>query len=231
MNYRESPVQPRCPNSGSEHKPSMIWTQFEDKTLISIVEKYGKNWVKVEKEMHERGIGTKTGKQCRERWLHQLDPQIDKKEFTEAEMSKLFSMHRTMGNRWKDISNELPGRQPKSSQYRTDNMIKNFYYSTVRKEIKRIKSSLKTTSEYNSTEFISQFSIVLNFTKIIYFRLLRKMGLDVLQFSKVPIAKIGGELMEIRENQRKRSRPAVSSSPILIPNEMQVKISIFIQNS
>eukprot|EP00831_Metopus_contortus_P062181 TRINITY_DN541_c0_g2_i5.p1 TRINITY_DN541_c0_g2~~TRINITY_DN541_c0_g2_i5.p1 ORF type:complete len:214 (-),score=15.79 TRINITY_DN541_c0_g2_i5:15-656(-) len=213
MNYRESPVQPRCPNSGSEHKPSMIWTQFEDKTLISIVEKYGKNWVKVEKEMHERGIGTKTGKQCRERWLHQLDPQIDKKEFTEAEMSKLFSMHRTMGNRWKDISNELPGR--------TDNMIKNFYYSTVRKEIKRIKSSLKTTSEYN----------ILNFTKIIYFRLLRKMGLDVLQFSKVPIAKIGGELMEIRENQRKRSRPAVSSSPILIPNEMQVKISIFIQNS
>eukprot|EP00831_Metopus_contortus_P035582 TRINITY_DN28328_c0_g1_i1.p2 TRINITY_DN28328_c0_g1~~TRINITY_DN28328_c0_g1_i1.p2 ORF type:complete len:148 (+),score=2.39 TRINITY_DN28328_c0_g1_i1:411-854(+) len=130
----------------------------EDEILISTVEKKGKNWVEVAKEMHKQGIVTKSGKQCRERqfigstfrWMHQLDPSISKDDFTEVEMSVLFSMHKAMGNKWIDISHQLPGRQVIFSKHRTDNMIKNFYYATVRKEIKRIEASLKAIPEYNS---------------------------------------------------------------------------------
>ena len=41
------------------------------------------------------------------------------------EEKKIFDLHKKLGNKWADIAKELPGR--------SDNCIKNYFYSTHRK--------------------------------------------------------------------------------------------------
>ena len=48
-----------------------IWSTEEDQTVINLVKKVGKNW-KLLSEL----LGTKNGKQIRERFINKLDPKI-----------------------------------------------------------------------------------------------------------------------------------------------------------
>jgi len=43
------------------------------------------------------------GKQCRERWHNHLNPNINKKAWSEEEDRNILGAHRTMGNRWAEI--------------------------------------------------------------------------------------------------------------------------------
>jgi hypothetical protein len=49
-------------------------------------------------------------KQCRERWLNQLDPSITKAPWTPQEDAQLQRLHAEHGNKWARIARELPGR-------------------------------------------------------------------------------------------------------------------------
>ena len=53
------------------------WNKEEDKKLLELYNKYGKNWAKISKEML-----TRTGKQIRDRFLNSLDKGIDKRKFS-----------------------------------------------------------------------------------------------------------------------------------------------------
>lgn len=75
------------------------------------------------------------------RWHNHLNPAIEKKGWTAQEEERLFELHKQHGNKWTVIAEHLPGR--------TDNAIKNYFYSTIRRSLRRMG---KFGGSKNSTE-------------------------------------------------------------------------------
>ena len=98
------------------------WTVEEDKNVFDLIKKFGKNWSLLAKYMPSR-----SGKQIRDRFLNTLDPNINKDKFTPDEDKKLIQLYTKYGTSWSKLSNYFPGR--------TGDMIKNRFYSCLRKKI------------------------------------------------------------------------------------------------
>jgi hypothetical protein len=70
------------------------------------------------------------GKQCRERWVNSLDPDLLRQPWTEDEDRILITHQQLWGNKWAKIANLLPGR--------TDNSVKNRWNSSLKRKLLRI---------------------------------------------------------------------------------------------
>jgi hypothetical protein len=121
------------------HKGS--WTRQEDEVIIRYVQMNGcKAWTKLAKMLPGR-----IGKQCRERWLNHLDPQISRDPWTPEEDQVLASLHAQYGNSWSKIAAQMPAR--------SDNMIKNRWYSTLAKKV----GEIETANDPSATEKAVKF--------------------------------------------------------------------------
>jgi len=90
--------------------------------IIELVNKYGKSWSKISKI-----LGTRNGKQIRDRFINVLDPEIKKGKFNEEEDVKLVLLFKQYGPKWATIAKYYPNR--------TADMIKNRFHSSIKKKL------------------------------------------------------------------------------------------------
>ena len=97
------------------------WTTDEDELIREKLTIYGRKWAKIASYLPGRH-----GKQCRERYVNHLNPHLKKGDWTDDEEAVLIAMRQIHGNRWANISKELPGR--------SDNDVKNHWYSSLKRK-------------------------------------------------------------------------------------------------
>ncbi|EAY22097.1 Myb-like DNA-binding domain containing protein [Trichomonas vaginalis G3] len=110
-------------------------------------------------ECHTLNVPGRNGRQCRERWLSVLAPDLCKDEWDEEEDKILLDMQKKIGNHWSLISTYLSGRTPI--------MVKNRFRLLIRRERKREKKAKKTArSTINLDHNECIFDTSLNFENV-----------------------------------------------------------------
>ena len=108
-----------------KHKRGHIHHKFtveEDQSLKEIIARYGTtDWSMIAAKMPKRNA-----RQCRERWLNYLNPDLNTDEWTPDEDKRLLDLHSQLGCRWVQITRAFPNR--------TDTMIKNRFNMLQRRK-------------------------------------------------------------------------------------------------
>ncbi|XP_076885958.1 transcription factor MYB118-like [Bidens hawaiensis] len=123
-------------------------TGEEDSKLITLVNEHGEQkWALIAEKMAGRA-----GKQCRERWRNHLRPDIKKDTWSEEEVKMLIEAHQKVGNKWAEFAKLIPGR--------TENLIKNKWNATKRKQNSSRKNKKSDTKDNKSKFTLLQDYII-----------------------------------------------------------------------
>ncbi|XP_054813775.1 transcription factor MYB83-like [Prosopis cineraria] len=117
-----------------------LWSPEEDEKLMRYMLTNGQGcWSDI-----ARNSGLlRCGKSCRLRWINYLRPDLKRGPFSPHEEHLIIHLHSLLGNRWSHIAARLPGR--------TDNEIKNFWNSALKKRLKNNSTTSLTSSPNNSS--------------------------------------------------------------------------------
>ncbi|GAA6031519.1 hypothetical protein JCM8097_006496 [Rhodosporidiobolus ruineniae] len=116
------------------------WTPEEDAKLKALVARHGhEKWVMIAGEM-----GSRSGKQCRERWHNHLDPTINKSDWTPAEEELIRDLYGRIGPRWAEMAKYLPGRP--------DNSIKNYWNALQAREKRERSRSIASMEQIDQAK-------------------------------------------------------------------------------
>uniref|UniRef100_A0A6N2LZT1 Uncharacterized protein n=1 Tax=Salix viminalis TaxID=40686 RepID=A0A6N2LZT1_SALVM len=216
---------PCCDKNGVKKGP---WTPEEDDKLTTYIQLQGPgNWRSLPKNAacctHRIGL-QRCGKSCRLRWTNYLRPDIKRGKFSFEEEETIIQLHGILGNRWSAIAARLPGR--------TDNEIKNYWNTHIRKRLLRNGidpmthahlldlSSILSSALCNPSSLISLSTLVGNTQAL--------LNPDILRLSSI-LSSLKQEnsdlfLQQIQENQlcnsllQNHAIPTLSSQPSQFQN-------------
>ncbi|CAM8941054.1 hypothetical protein QQ045_014133 [Rhodiola kirilowii] len=113
----------RSPCCEKAHINKGAWTKEEDDRLIAHIQAHGEGcWRSLPKAA---GL-LRCGKSCHLRWINYLRPDLKRGNFTEEDQL-IIELHSLIGNKRSLIAGRLPGR--------TDNEIKNYWNTHIRKKL------------------------------------------------------------------------------------------------
>lgn len=106
----------------NRHNTHEKFSEEEDKKLLSLIERYGKDsWNIISDLMMNRNA-----RQCKERYLNYLSPNINRNKWTDEEDNLILAKVDELGRKWVKISQYF--------QNRTDTMLKNRYNVLLRSQ-------------------------------------------------------------------------------------------------
>ncbi|XP_061345941.1 transcription factor MYB93 [Gastrolobium bilobum] len=136
---------PCCDENGLKKGP---WTPEEDQKLVQHIQKHGHgSWRALPKLA---GLN-RCGKSCRLRWTNYLRPDIKRGKFSQEEEQSILHLHSILGNKWSAIATHLPGR--------TDNEIKNFWNTHLKKKL--IQMGFDPMTHQPRTDLVSSLPYLL----------------------------------------------------------------------
>ncbi|KAB5563261.1 myb-like DNA-binding domain-containing protein [Coniochaeta sp. 2T2.1] len=115
-----------------EHQRRGPWSHREDGLLMRLVATQGAlNWVRISQQ-----LGTRTPKQCRERYHQNLKPNLNHEPISPEEGLVIEQLVREIGKRWAEIARRLNNR--------SDNAVKNWWNGNQnrRKRMDRRKTTI-----------------------------------------------------------------------------------------
>lgn len=109
-------------NSTKSRAARQPFTSEEDRRLIEIMSKVETmKWSQVSSMLG----GGKNARQCRDRWVNYLSPNIKKEDWTEEEDFVIIQSYQNFGSKWAKIATFLHGR--------SENHIKNRWHSFLKR--------------------------------------------------------------------------------------------------
>ncbi|XP_031248799.1 transcription factor MYB39-like [Pistacia vera] len=188
---------PSCSEDNSKLKKGP-WTPEEDQKLIDYINNHGRgSWRSLPKLA---GLN-RCGKSCRLRWTNYLRPDIKRGKFTDQEERIIIELHATLGNKWSTIASHLPGR--------TDNEIKNFWNTNIRKKLLGMgidPSTHKPRTDLNQLLNLSQIISAAPFGNLMnpWDNIALRLQTDAAQLAKIQLLQ---NLLQI-----------MNANPSLVPN-------------
>ncbi|XP_016464665.1 transcription factor MYB61-like [Nicotiana tabacum] len=141
--------KPTVDKPKQKHKKG-LWSPDEDQKLKDYIITYGHVcWSSV-----PINAGLKrNGKSCRLRWINYLRPGLKRGAFSTEEDETILTLHSMISSKWSRIAQHLPGR--------TDNEIKNYWHSYLKK---RLAKKAKSEGQSQNIDGVSSSSSSLKLT-------------------------------------------------------------------
>ena len=129
----------KTPNMNTScRRNSVKFTKEEDNKLEYAIKVFGlNNWSYVAK-----AIGTKTVRQCRERWYNQLNPQLTKGRWTPQEDILLIQKYQELGPKWVLLAKYITNKSPVSIKLRWKRLSKKS--NMLQAPVQQIQVPMKT---------------------------------------------------------------------------------------